>query len=132
MGATPRSWPPTSTPCSSFIRSPILRRIERELSLAWDSGAVPVVVLTRADLSADPEAARQAAQSVALGVDVLVTNALAGEKAEFLLAYLDGHRTAVLVGPSGAGKSTLINGLLGEQRQATHDVREGDGRGRHT
>jgi ribosome biogenesis GTPase len=65
-------------------------------------------------------------------VDVLVTNALAGESAELLLASITGHRTAVLVGPSGAGKSTLINGLLGEQRQATQDVREGDGRGRHT
>ncbi len=111
---------------------PNLRRIERELSLAWDSGAVPVVVLTKSDLSADPEAARQETESVALGVDVLVTNALAGESAELLLSYLEGHRTAVLVGPSGAGKSTLINGLLGEQRQATQDVREGDGRGRHT
>lgn len=115
-----------------IVEPPNLRRIERELSLAWDSGAAPVVVLTKADLSADPEAARQATESVALGVDVLVTNALAGESAELLLAYITGHRTAVLVGPSGAGKSTLINGLLGEQRQATHEVREGDGRGRHT
>ena len=111
---------------------PNLRRIERELSLAWDSGAAPVVVLTKADLSGDPEAARLATESVAIGVDVLVTNALAGESAELLLAYITGHRTAVLVGPSGAGKSTLINGLLGEQRQATREVRVGDGRGRHT
>jgi ribosome biogenesis GTPase len=111
---------------------PNLRRIERELALAWDSGAVPVVVLTKADLSADPEAARAATESVALGVDVLVTNALAGGSAELLRSYLEGHRTAVLVGPSGAGKSTLVNWLLGEQRQATHDVRESDGRGRHT
>lgn len=111
---------------------PNLRRIERELSLAWDSGAVPVVVLTKADLSADSEAARTATESVAPGVDVLVTNALSGESADLLLAYITGHRTAVLVGPSGAGKSTLINGLLGEQRQATRDVRVGDGRGRHT
>ncbi len=111
---------------------PNLRRIERELALAWDSGAAPVVVLTKADLSADTEAARRAVASVALGVDVLVINALAGESAALLLAYLTGHRTAVLVGPSGAGKSTLINALLGEQRQATREVRVGDGRGRHT
>jgi ribosome biogenesis GTPase / thiamine phosphate phosphatase len=111
---------------------PNLRRIERELSLAWDSGAVPVVVLTKADLSADSEAARAATESVAPGVDVLVTNALSGASADLLLAYITGQRTAVLVGPSGAGKSTLINGLLGEQRQATRDVRVGDGRGRHT
>lgn len=112
--------------------APNLRRIERELSLAWDSGASPVVVLTKADISADPEAARRAVKSVALGVDVLVINALAGESAELLLAYVTDHRTAVLVGPSGAGKSTLINALLGEQRQATRQVRVGDGRGRHT
>ena len=111
---------------------PNLRRIERELSLAWDSGAAPVVVLTKADLSADPEAARSAVESVALGVDVLVTNALSGDSADLLLAYITGDRTAVLVGPSGAGKSTLINGLLGEQRQATREVRLGDGKGRHT
>ena len=111
---------------------PNLRRIERELSLAWDSGATPVVVLTKADLSVDPEAARSAVEAVAFGVDVLVTNALSGESAELLLAYITGDRTAVLVGPSGAGKSTLINGLLGEQRQATREVRVGDGRGRHT
>ena len=111
---------------------PNLRRVERELSLAWDSGAIPVVVLTKADLSADPEAARTAVESVALGVDVLVTNALSGESAELLLASITGDRTAVLVGPSGAGKSTLINALLGEQRLATREVRIGDGRGRHT
>jgi ribosome biogenesis GTPase / thiamine phosphate phosphatase len=111
---------------------PNLRRIERELSLAWDSGAVPVVVLTKSDLSADPEEARSAVESVALDVDVLVTNAFSGDSAELLLTYITGHRTAVLVGPSGAGKSTLINGLLGEQRQETREVRVGDGRGRHT
>ena len=116
----------------AIAEPPNLRRVERELSLAWDSGADPVVVLTKADLSADPRAARRAVESVAIGVDVLVTNALSGESAELLLAYLTGHRTAVLVGPSGAGKSTLINALLGEQRQATREVRLGDGRGRHT
>ena len=111
---------------------PNLRRIERELSLAWDSGAVPVVVLTKADLSPDADAACAAVESVALDVDVLVTSALMSEGAEPLLPYISGHRTAVLVGPSGAGKSTLINALLGEERQATRAVRVSDGRGRHT
>lgn len=111
---------------------PNLRRIERELSLAWDSGANPVVVLTKRDLSADPDAAHAAVESVAPGTDVLVTNALAGESVHLLLAYISSHRTAVLVGPSGAGKSTLINALLGEHRQATREVRVIDGRGRHT
>jgi ribosome biogenesis GTPase len=111
---------------------PNLRRIERELSLAWNSGAVPVVVLTKADLSSDPDAALGSVELTALGVDVLQVNALDCESAEQLLAYISGHRTAVLIGPSGAGKSTLINALLGEQRQATRDVRVSDGRGRHT
>jgi ribosome biogenesis GTPase len=71
-------------------------------------------------------------RSVAPGVDVLVTSALRGEGHELLLPYISGRRTAVLVGPSGAGKSTLINTLLGEQRQATREVRVDDGRGRHT
>jgi ribosome biogenesis GTPase len=111
---------------------PNLRRIERELSVAWDSGAVPVVVLTKADLSADPDAARLAVESVALGADVIVMNALAGDGIQPILEYISAHRTAVLVGPSGAGKSTLINSLLGEQRQATREVRVSDGRGMHT
>ena len=110
---------------------PDLRRIERELSVAWESGAVPVVVLTKADLSADPEAARRAVESVAPGADVLAMNALTGQGVAPLLAYVSGHRTAVLIGPSGAGKSTLVNALLGEQRQATREVRVSDGRGRH-
>jgi ribosome biogenesis GTPase len=111
---------------------PNLRRIERELSLAWDSGAVPVVVLTKEDLSADADEARAQVESVALGVDVLVTSALTPDGAEPLLPYLRGHRTAVLVGPSGAGKSTLLNALLGVARQETAAVRVSDGRGRHT
>jgi ribosome biogenesis GTPase len=112
--------------------APNLRRIERELSLAWESGAIPVVVLTKADISPDPEAAFSAVEEVALGVDILVTSAVADEGIEPLLGYLTGHRTAVLIGPSGAGKSTLINALLGEERLTTREVRLSDGRGRHT
>ena len=122
---------------TAFVVHPIaepanLRRVERELSLAWDSGAVPVVVLTKADLSADPGGARVAVESIALGVDVLVMNALAYESVAPLLDYMSGHRTAVLLGPSGAGKSTIVNALLGHQRQETRAVRVGDQRGRHT
>jgi ribosome biogenesis GTPase len=115
-----------------IAEEPNLRRIERELSVAWDSGAVPVVVLTKADLSADAAAARAAVEAVALGADVLVMNALAGDGIGPIPGYLSDHRTAVLVGPSGAGKSTLVNALLGEQRQATRAVRVSDGRGMHT
>jgi ribosome biogenesis GTPase len=111
---------------------PNLRRIERELALAWDSGAVPVVALTKADLSLDPDAALRAVESIALGVDVLAMDALAGEGVTPLLGYTFGHRTAILLGPSGAGKSTIVNALLGRQRQETRAVRVSDQRGRHT
>lgn len=115
-----------------IAEDPNLRRIERELSVAWDSGATPVVVLTKEDLSSDPSAALSAVESVAPGIDVLVTNALASQGVQPLLDYLSGHRTAVLIGPSGAGKSTLLNALVSERVQATREVRVSDGRGRHT
>jgi ribosome biogenesis GTPase len=120
-----------------FIVHPIatganLRRLERELSLVWESGAVPVVLLTKADLSPDPGAALRAVEAITPGVDVLLVNALTGDCANAIKPYLAGNRTAVLIGPSGAGKSTITNAVLGEQRQATQEVRISDGRGRHT
>jgi ribosome biogenesis GTPase len=111
---------------------PNLRRIERELTLVWDSWATPVIVLTKADASPDVDGARAAVETVAIGADVLVTSAVQGLGVEQMLSYVTDDRTAVLLGPSGAGKSTLINALLGEDRQATREVRASDGRGRHT
>ena len=111
---------------------PNLRRIERELSLVWDSGAVPAVVLTKADASAAPDAALAAVEAVAIGCEVLVTSAVSGLGVDSLPRYVEDRKTAVLLGPSGAGKSTLINALLGEERQETREVRMSDHRGRHT
>ena len=111
---------------------PNLRRLERELSVAWSSGAVPVVVLTKSDLSMDAEAACDAVGEVAIGVEIVPVNGLDGVGVAGLMAHVAAGRTAILLGPSGAGKSTLINALLGEKRLATGDVRENDGRGRHT
>ena len=104
-----------------------VRRLERYLAVAWESGATPLVVVTKSDLGAAEEV-----DHVAVGVDVVRTSAREGWGLDDVLAHLPEGRTAVLVGPSGAGKSTLVNALLGEERMATGDVREGDGRGRHT
>lgn len=105
-------------------------RVERELVIAWDSGARPVVVLTKLDVAA-PGAA-EALVSRLGPVDVITTSSVAGQGLEALRAYLVDPVTAAFLGPSGAGKSTLINALLGEERLAVGAVRHHDHRGRHT
>jgi ribosome biogenesis GTPase / thiamine phosphate phosphatase len=117
--------------CHSFAAAPNQRRLERELVLAFDSGADPIVLLTKADLVDDPEPARRELQEVTLGVPVLVSSGRTASGLEELRRELSSGRTVALLGASGVGKSTLVNALLGEQRQATTDVR-GDHRGRHT
>jgi len=109
---------------------PSVARVERETVLAWDSGARPVIVLTKADLAPADLASRLETRLV--GVDLLVTSSITGEGIDEIASLLAPGRTAVLLGPSGAGKSTLVNALLGEDRLATGDVRAGDARGRHT
>ena len=115
-----------------IAEEPNLRRIERELALAWESGAVPVVVLSKADLSSDIEAARTAVEEIAFGVDVRVESAITGDGVEALRQYGAGGRTVALIGPSGVGKSKLINALVGADVQATQEVRVSDGKGKHT
>lgn len=107
-------------------------RVERMLAAAWESGASPVVVLTKVDLAADPVQARREAEAAAGGVDVLVTSMVSGEGIEDLRRLVRPSRTLVLLGPSGAGKSSLVNRLVGGVLQSTGPVREGDARGRHT
>jgi ribosome biogenesis GTPase / thiamine phosphate phosphatase len=108
-----------------------LRRLERYLATAWESGAQPVIVLSKADLCEDVPAAIAEAETVALGVPVHAVSCVTREGVDELNAYLAGNRTVALLGSSGVGKSTLINCLLDEDVQATADVRR-DGRGRHT
>jgi ribosome biogenesis GTPase len=110
-----------------------LRRLERYLAVAWSGGATPVIVLNKADLAADVEGVRVAAEAVAPGVDVRPISALQGEGIEALrAAHLGRGRTAVVLGSSGVGKSTLVNALVGSERQRTGAVRDDDSRGRHT
>jgi len=109
---------------------PSLSRVERELALAWDSGAQPLVVMTKADLA--PPDLEESFRRRLVGVDVLAAAALNGLGVDEIRERLRPNRTAVLLGPSGAGKSSLANAVLGTDRFATGEVRTGDSRGRHT
>ncbi len=109
-----------------------LRRLERYLASAWQSGAERVVVLTKADLCCDVAAAVAEVESMAIGAPVLAASSRTGEGFEALRAHLTPGSSAVMVGCSGVGKSTLLNALMGSGRTATGAVREDDGRGRHT
>lgn len=113
-------------------RGPNRRRIERGVTLVYNSGATPVVALTKADLCNDLEAAKAHARAGAPFADVLPVSCIDGSGVDELSRLLAPGATAVFLGPSGAGKSTLINHLLGEDRLETGEVREGDRRGRHT
>jgi ribosome biogenesis GTPase len=118
----------------SLTSGPNVRRLERELVLAFESGATPVVVLNKVDL-VDAQEARDAAstaEAVAAGVDVVLVSANRGDGVDRLRALAEGNRTLALIGASGVGKSTLVNALVGTDVQATGDVRESDQRGRHT
>ena len=116
----------------SLDRDLSLRRLERGLALVWESGARPVVVLSKQDLCGDPEPLVRDVRAVAAGADVLALSAQAGAGLEALDVYLQRGHTLVLVGASGVGKSTLINRLLGEERQRVQEIRARDDRGRHT
>jgi ribosome biogenesis GTPase len=110
---------------------PRIGMVERLVALAWDSGAMPVVVMTKTDLAADPDGVRSDLAEAAPGVDVIAVSAVSGEGIERLTELLAPGRTLCLLGRSGAGKSTLANLLLGGEVMATGDVRR-DGKGRHT
>lgn len=109
-----------------------VRRLDRELTMARQSGAEPVVVLTKGDLVDDPARVLAIVENAARGVPVHLTSALAGEGVDALRGYVRGQRTVVLIGASGVGKSTLSNALLGEEALAVTSTRGSDDRGRHT
>ena len=117
--------------CAALTGAPPVRRIERLLTLSWESGATPVVVLTKADLCPDPAAAIDAVLPHAPGADVVAVSAATGDLAA-LEAYVVDGVTLALLGTSGAGKSTLVNALAGAEVMATNQIRDADGKGRHT
>jgi ribosome biogenesis GTPase len=106
------------------------RRLERYLVGAWESGAQPAIVLTKADLEPEHADAVHGVEAIAFGVPVHVVSAVSGAGLEELEPYLGRGRTVALLGSSGVGKSTLVNRLAGREVLATREVRE-DGRGRH-
>ena len=116
---------------SSLNEDLSLRRLERYLTLAWESGARPVIVLTKSDLEDDVAGAVAAVESVAFGAPVLALSSVTGEGLDELQAHLGPGVTAALLGSSGVGKSTLVNTLAGEELLSTQGLRA-DGKGRRT
>lgn len=117
--------------CMALNQDFNVRRLERYLSIAWDSGAKPVVVLTKSDICKDIEEKLLAVQEAAPGVRIIKTTALEIAGIEEILPYLSAGTTAAFLGSSGVGKSTLANRLLREERLATGGIRNDD-KGRHT
>ncbi|MCL2085073.1 MAG: ribosome small subunit-dependent GTPase A [Oscillospiraceae bacterium] len=117
---------------TSLNRDFNINRIERYLALARQSGAVPVVVLTKADLADDVAAKVIAAQTAAKDTDIVPISVVTGAGMDRLNEFLKPGKTAVFIGMSGVGKSSLLNALMGQTVMAAGAIREDDGRGRHT
>ncbi len=108
------------------------KRLQRYLTLTWQSGALPVVVLTKSDLTEDYAAQQRLAEAAAPGVGVFAVSARTGAGLEHLSSYLGRGKTIVFLGSSGVGKSSLLNALAGEELMKVGEIREDDSRGRHT
>ena len=110
-----------------------VRRLERYLAMAWESGAQPIVLLTKTDLVDDITPYLEEVETITLGsCPALAVSAKTGAGLDQLRPWLEPNRTAVLLGSSGVGKSTIVNALAGAELLATKEVREDDHRGRHT
>ena len=108
------------------------KRLERYLTLAWQSGATPVILLTKADLVEDYWEYLTQVERVAAGVNTHVVSAHTGYGLQRLNAYLQPGKTVVFLGSSGVGKSSLVNALAGEEIMTVNGIREDDSKGRHT
>ncbi|WP_080845734.1 ribosome small subunit-dependent GTPase A [Cytobacillus gottheilii] len=109
-----------------------IRRIERYLLLSWESGANPVIILTKSDLCQDLSLKLAQIEAVALGVPVIPVSVVTEDGLEQLTSYLQKGKTVALLGSSGVGKSTLTNYFLGDEKQKVQEIRGADDKGRHT
>lgn len=109
-----------------------LRRIERYLSVAWDSGITPVILLNKSDICPEYDERVDEVESIAIGTDVLAVSALESTGIDLLAGYVKKGRTVAFLGSSGVGKSTIINSLLGTEYMKVNEVNEVGSRGRHT
>lgn len=117
---------------SSLNRDFNVSRIERYITLAWQSGAIPVIVLTKVDLVEDYSKELKTLSEIAFGVDIIPISSYTGKGIEEVRELMQPGKTVVLLGSSGVGKSTLVNAVAGEEVMKTSEVRESDSRGRHT
>ena len=109
-----------------------INRIERYLSLAWESGGIPVIILTKSDLVPNVQDYINEVESIAFGVDVYAVSCITQDGIENIKKYFSKGNTIVFLGSSGVGKSTLVNTLYGKEVMKTSEIREDDSRGRHT
>lgn len=117
--------------CMSLNNDYNKKRLERYLSIAWDSGATPVVILTKADLCADSEAKLLEIEGMAMGVETILLSAVTKQGVDRIWKLMKPQETVAFIGSSGVGKSTLINTLTGQERQKVNDLRS-DHKGKHT
>ena len=107
-----------------------LHRLERYLTLSWQSGAIPVIILTKRDLVEDYESYVKEVESIAIGVDIYGVSCKTKEGIEDIKKYFVQGKTIVFLGSSGVGKSTLVNTLYGQEIMKTSEIREDDSRGK--
>lgn len=117
--------------CMSLNNDFNLRRLERYIVLAWDSGAAPVIVLTKSDLCSDFEERLVELEEVSMGADIIITSSFLSEGINKVKEYLKDNKTGAFTGSSGVGKSSLINEIIGEEKQTVFGIRNDD-KGRHT
>ncbi len=109
-----------------------IRRLERYISVVWESGATPRVVLTKSDLCEDIDLSVAQVEEVAIGIEIHVVCALDEEGVDEIAEVIGVNDTVTFIGSSGIGKSTLINKLLGQEKMLVNDIRESDHKGKHT